>query len=226
MVTNLINGKKYIGQTARTLSARWKSHLSSARNGSMTFFHQHIRECGEASFDVEQLGVAVGTKAADEMESFYIETLKTSDSQFGYNRALGGANGKRGAECVAAMSHRMKGNRNGVNFKPSQEHREKLRQSRLGKPGWALGRKFTESHRAAMSDAWKKRKGYAVSAETRAKISAAKKGKPMPKEAARKAAISRTGLKRSEETKAKMAESRRKWWEAKRQANQQFGESQ
>lgn len=223
MVTNLINRKKYIGQTARPLNARWKSHLSSARNGSMTFFHQRIRECGEASFAIEQLGVAVGTKAADEMESFYIETLKTSDSQFGYNRALGGANGKRGAECVAAMSQRMMGNRNGVNFKPSEEHREKLRQSRIGQPGWALGRKFTESHRAAMSAA---SKGHAVSPETRAKISAAKKGKPMPKEAARKAANSRTGSKRSEETKAKMAESRRQWWEAKRQTNQQCGESQ
>lgn len=33
-ITNQLDGKKYVGQTRRTLEARWKEHVRSARQPS------------------------------------------------------------------------------------------------------------------------------------------------------------------------------------------------
>ena len=52
-ITNRVNGKSYIGHSVRTLEQRWKSHLSSVRQGSKFRFHSAIRKYGVDFWDHE-----------------------------------------------------------------------------------------------------------------------------------------------------------------------------
>lgn len=86
-VTNVVNNKKYIGMTARSLEQRWKSHCSSAKNGSSFRFHSAIRKYGEESFIREIL-----------YENLSIEECRTIEEQtiFEYNTMIYGYNAKPG----------------------------------------------------------------------------------------------------------------------------------
>ena len=46
-ITNIINGKSYIGQTAYSLNERWLSHLSDmVKKKDNNYFHNAIRKYG------------------------------------------------------------------------------------------------------------------------------------------------------------------------------------
>ena len=64
-VTNLQNGKVYIGQTIRTLNQRRTQHIYDARNSCSFYFHNAIRKYGEDSFVWEQIDSA---ETAEELE--------------------------------------------------------------------------------------------------------------------------------------------------------------
>ena len=53
LITNLVNGKKYIGCTMISLKRRWTQHLSSARKNSPMAIHRAIRKYGPSSFKIE-----------------------------------------------------------------------------------------------------------------------------------------------------------------------------
>lgn len=55
LVTNTVNGKKYIGCTQVSVKSRWQSHLKLAQQGSTTIFHRAIRKYGVSSFKIETL---------------------------------------------------------------------------------------------------------------------------------------------------------------------------
>ena len=54
-VTNLHNGKQYVGQTRESVERRWTKHLSAAARGSNTTLHKAIRKYGKALFSLETL---------------------------------------------------------------------------------------------------------------------------------------------------------------------------
>lgn len=62
-ITNKFTGEMYIGQTKRTLLARWKAHCADV-NSSISCFklQQAIKEYGKESFTVEQIDVAATRK--------------------------------------------------------------------------------------------------------------------------------------------------------------------
>lgn len=62
LVTNAINGKKYVGQTSGTLGHRWSQHLSLAKKGSPHAIHGAIRKYGRGSFSVEALEEVRGSR--------------------------------------------------------------------------------------------------------------------------------------------------------------------
>lgn len=215
MITNITNGLKYIGQTNRPLEARWKAHLSKARFGSSTFFHKHIRESGEESFKAELL-CEVAAEDADRIESEYISSLRTAESEFGYNRVLVGIKGPRNEEYRKELSARMIGNQRGAGHKRSEEHKEAISKAHSGKPSWALGKKFSDEHKARIGAA---SKGRRLSEDAKARIGAANRGRVRTAQSIEKQKAAMIGAKQSEETKVKMAESRRQWW-ASRKASQ------
>jgi group I intron endonuclease len=63
MVTNLVNGKKYVGCTARTVEVRWVEHQNLAKRGSSFALHAAIRKYGAESLSIEVLEEVVGSHA-------------------------------------------------------------------------------------------------------------------------------------------------------------------
>jgi len=89
----------------------------------------------------------------------------------------------------------------------SEEHKRKLSEAGKGKTPWNKGKTSVQKG---------PRLGAEVSAETRAKMSAAQKGKIMSDLQKEKISATLKGRKMSDETKRKMSESRKKLWEQKR----------
>lgn len=92
LVTNLGNGKQYVGMTKRDIQERWASHCSAARNGSPYRFHSAIRKYGEDGFKVEILHDDIDS----DMECRTIEAdsiIKLRTMELGYNATPGGTGG-------------------------------------------------------------------------------------------------------------------------------------
>ena len=109
-IENLINNKKYIGQSI-DISNRWRQHKSEL-NGN-THFNDYLQKSwnkyGEDNFhfyvlelcDVDQL---------DDLEVYYIDLYKTLNRNKGYNLTSGGTNNKiYSDETRARISNSLKG---------------------------------------------------------------------------------------------------------------------
>lgn len=81
LITNIVNGKKYIGRTKRGIEHRFRAHLHSSKQGSNTYFHKAIRKYGKENFKLEIL-------EESDREEHWIEILKPE-----YNMTKGGDGG-------------------------------------------------------------------------------------------------------------------------------------
>lgn len=99
-ITNLINGKCYIGQTSRTLEERWYDHCS--KHSRCLALHSAIVKYGSENFLVEQIDTADTQIEADYKESMWIDCLETI-SPNGYNLKGGGSYGKHSDEVKTKM---------------------------------------------------------------------------------------------------------------------------
>ena len=91
--TNIINDKKYIGQTIRKLSRRKKEHIWLSKKESKFAFHQAINKYGEENFDWIILDTADNQEELDEKECSWINHYDTYNLG-GYNMAIGGQKNK------------------------------------------------------------------------------------------------------------------------------------
>lgn len=85
-ITNNINGKVYIGETVRTLNARWNGHMYKARNGSKEHLYAAIRYYGEENFFIEEIDRCPNEKRF-EIETSYIIKYNSLEPN-GYNWLL------------------------------------------------------------------------------------------------------------------------------------------
>lgn len=109
LVTNLVNGKKYVGQTVRSLNRRWRNHKSSARRGFKSTLCNALRAHGPDNFSIEILCHCADRSELDLMEDLYIVSHKTIRKSFGYNRRRGGEAGTYSEETRRLQSERQKG---------------------------------------------------------------------------------------------------------------------
>lgn len=159
---NKINGKRYIGMTARGLRVRSRGHRASARAGYEGAFNRALRKYGAEHFEFSILEACVDTKTALRRERELIEQHKPQ-----YNIAAGGLSGPQG-------------------WKHSEESRKRMSESRKGKPSGRLGAtlsaesiaKRTASRALNPSRYWL---GKKRSPETVAKIAASRPFWPTPK---------------------------------------------
>ncbi len=218
LARNKDNGKGYVGQTTKTLKERKRGHVKDSLRRT-TCFAKALNKYGVDGFDWYIL-CRVEKDRLYTVEKQWIAALNTMRPS-GYNLADAGP-GRSGYslpdEAKAKMSAARKGKpmaeetkrkiaetQKGRKF--STEHREKLRTAALGRKispeelarlkTLNVGRKRSAESRAKQSAAMKGRRvGGPVSAESRAKISAAKKGvKHGPYSAEHRAKIS-AGLKK------------------------------
>lgn len=85
-ITNIINGKIYIGQTTRNVEIRWKEHLRS-KDGCP--IHMAIQKYGVNNFKIETLEEC-NDELLDKKEVEYIQKYQSYNGHIGYNATKGG----------------------------------------------------------------------------------------------------------------------------------------
>jgi group I intron endonuclease len=127
LATNTVNGKRYVGQTVRTLEERWREHCKP----SPTNFHAinaAIQKHGRENFTLEKLCEADSLEQLNKDEDFYILLLGTLGSRSGYNSRLGGSLGRMTEEVKQKISLAHTGK------KLSPKHCARIGEVRRGKP--------------------------------------------------------------------------------------------
>lgn len=91
-IENLVNHKKYIGKTRKTLCHRWYEHLSESKKGNNRLLYKSMRKYGEENFIIKEIEQCDDDQAS-ERESYWIEFYNTyylNDNSNGYNMTIGG----------------------------------------------------------------------------------------------------------------------------------------
>ncbi len=86
-ITNVVNGKRYIGKTTKSAEDRLKKHFYNAKSGQNTHLYKAIRKYGEASFTIEVVE-NTDEQQLNEREIFWISKLSPE-----YNMTIGGDGG-------------------------------------------------------------------------------------------------------------------------------------
>lgn len=90
-VTNLVNGKVYIGQTVRTLKGRISEHFYNANNGLKNeFFRNAILKYGKESFEWQEIDLGYDKNDLDKKEVYWISFYNSTNRNWGYNISIGG----------------------------------------------------------------------------------------------------------------------------------------
>jgi len=173
-VTNLVNGKIYIGKTVFSLKARRTRHISDSKINSCKFaFHKALLKYGKDCFIWEVLESVIFHDLLFDLEKFYIKKFNCKIPN-GYNMTDGGE-GVAGYKCSA--EHIRKTRRTGSHH--SVETRRKMSESHKGNK-CALGYRHTLEDIKKMSASAMGNKyslGYHHSEETKRKRSKAFSGK-------------------------------------------------
>lgn len=92
-ITNLINGKVYIGQTKNTPQYRFDQHYREAKSHhkkNYGVFHDALLKYGKNNFTVELIETVEDQRHADERERFWIQQYHSDNILYGYNYDSGG----------------------------------------------------------------------------------------------------------------------------------------
>lgn len=106
-ITNIINGKSYIGQTIRSPKKRWEEHKKNALLIN-TPFYQSIKKYGSDNFLFEIIDKAFSVEDLNKKEE---ECIKLFNTMFpsGFNLKEGGSNKKYSSFSKEKMSMARKG---------------------------------------------------------------------------------------------------------------------
>lgn len=130
-VTNIKNGKFYIGMTEQTLEKRKNWHIKDAQR-KVGYFHNSLKLYGFENFIWEEIDTAETREELSKKEIFYIKELKAMDKNYGYNNHKGGDGGAQTHPDVLkkiskSLKGKMAGDKNPMYGKPrSIETRKKI----------------------------------------------------------------------------------------------------
>lgn len=128
IVTNIANGKRYVGITTGSLSKRWYEHCWQATSGANQALYRAIRKYGIGCFSIEQIDAADSVDELLKKERHYIEHLGTqTKTGQGYNMTLGG-DGVFGFEFSDKIKAAMAQAAIARFSDPSERERQRLRQ--------------------------------------------------------------------------------------------------
>lgn len=193
------SGKRYIGQTCQKPSSRW-SHGHGYRNN--THFSNAIEKYGWENFKHEYLCVVHYKSVADLFEQHYIAKYDTFNQDHGYNLTKGGG-GTLGTSMTEDNKRKLIESRRNAVF--TSEQRKHI--SETLKEGYASGR----IPKPSMSEEARERMSRDRTGEGNPMY-----GKHHSPEAVASMIAKRTGLKKSDETRKRISESRYKSTKIKR----------
>lgn len=174
-ITNIVNGKIYIGQTLNP-SKRWSLHKSESKKDKPSMaINYAMKKYGIHNFTFEIIASCLDLQSANDTEEIIIVQEKSHVKYgMGYNVSNGGSNVSPTEETRKKLSESLKG-------KPkSEEHKNKLKnkinskETRLKISQGNKGKIVSEESKQKMS---KSRIGRKYSNESKSKISCSKKGR-------------------------------------------------
>ena len=150
-IENLINYKKYIGQSVN-IYARWKQHISEL-NGNKHFndyLQKSWNKYGEDNFKFYVIEYC-DINELDDKEIYYIDFYQTLNRDTGYNLMSGGTFGRKySQESREKMSRSLQGH------KVSNETRQKIKDNHAdisGEKNGMYGKHHTEDAKRKVSEA-------------------------------------------------------------------------
>lgn len=122
VITNLVNGKKYVGQTVQKVNKRWRSHIKAAIKLEQSEpLCRAIRKYGECKFSIEVVHQCT-EPLLDAAERFFIRHLNTIiDAKQGYNLQYGGRANVRPSKVSCRKLSLL-----GTKLWATPDHREKM----------------------------------------------------------------------------------------------------
>jgi len=166
LAVNLVNGKKYIGQTTLTVEERKRSHRSRSPNAHLA---RAFKKYGFESFVWRDICCASSQEELDGLEDLYICLFETTDRTKGYNCKRGGLGGKMSEDARRRISESKKGS------VLTDAHKKKLSEARKGRWAGELNPRFNKG--GEISGDRNPMYGKRHSEETRKKISEGRVGK-------------------------------------------------
>lgn len=174
--TNLINGKKYIGQTLREKD-RISEHKRKSCKGSNLYFHNALRRYGYENFIYEilykrdYLNIEDASVDLDLWEIYYINKFNSTNHNNGYNKMNGGGIFFT-TELQKKIVYGISGENNPFFGKHhTEEARKKMSIAHKGKPLFRThpfkGKKLSEEHKRKIGETLK---GRIISEECKKKI--------------------------------------------------------
>lgn len=88
-ITNLVNGKIYIGLTTQELKIRWKGHKQSSKTDTRPLY-KAMRKYGIDNFSIDVVEHVDDMRSLGERERHYIKLYDTQNPKNGYNLSAGG----------------------------------------------------------------------------------------------------------------------------------------
>jgi len=191
ITTNLINGKKYIGQ--KVFNKYWQKYL-----GSGVLLTRSIKKYGRENFSREIISISYSKEELNLLEEEIIKFHNAVNSDNYYNINNGGNSMFFGIP--KTIEHKQKISESRKGYRHSDEAKLKMSEN-------TKGNKATEETKKKMSDA---RKGVNKSDKMRIKLSKSKINHIVSLETRNKIRESLKGNIMSEETKKKMSDTHRK----------------
>lgn len=138
-ITNIANGRIYVGQTTKSLGQRWRTHLWASTSPKFPIQYA-IQKYGREGFSIEQLCVSKSQQELDLNEKFFAETLNAF-APSGYTLKAGNGRGSVSNETKEKQSKaRKKENNSFFGKKHSKESILKMSQAHKGNTA-TLGKK-------------------------------------------------------------------------------------
>jgi group I intron endonuclease len=137
-ITNLVNGKIYVGQHAgwdlqAYLASNIRHAFTESRKNNKPVLYSAIRKYGTDAFVITSLVQTADKSQTNLLEQFFIRTLETRNPQIGYNLAAGGSGGNTREGRRHRSSTKEKMRRAQLGRPKSEEHRKSLSTAKLGK---------------------------------------------------------------------------------------------
>lgn len=173
-ITNLVNGKVYIGQTTGSPKRRLNRHVSDARaRRSNSPLQNAIMKYGVENFTFDVVICAFDRESTNLLEKFFIKEHKSNTKEFGYNLTDGG-------EGMDGYRHTEEAKRKLSLVGKDRQHSEKSKQKiSLGNKGKVISEETKQKQRLTMV-------GRRATEKTKQKMSLVRKGRKISDETKQK----------------------------------------
>lgn len=208
LLTCIVNGKEYVGQSETDLETRWEKHVAVSRSTRSNAYKRMpivraIAKHGVENFDKKVIEECDTYESMDAAEIRWIAELGTTDPTIGYNVSKGGDAPMRGKKHRKDSIEKMREAQARVNADPETRRRKSVAASKsMLRPERRAAIKAgnTRFFENGMPEDVKQKLREAMSGERNANY-----GKPMPEERRIKLSTSHKGKVLTDEHKAAIA---------------------